>query len=111
MLKTVGCAPSFRPRFTIEETTSLEKSPGVTRLPNRLAFLKTSDGSLRFRNATYSVAVLVQPESRPKKAKVKPKVVTVSTPARLDRQDEVDLVGFWTCEWGERGMEQPKAAS
>jgi hypothetical protein len=47
------------------------------------------------------VAVLVRPEFRPKKAKVKPKVVTVSTPARLDRQDEVELVGFWTCEWGE----------
>ena len=91
----------MRRSLAIERTMSQEKSPGVTRLPNRLDFLKTSDGSLRFRNATYAVAVLVRPEFRSKKAKVKPKVVTVSTPARLDRQDEVELVGFWTCEWGE----------
>ena len=95
----------------MEETTSQEKSPGVARLPNRLAIFRTSDGSLRLRNATYSVAALVRPEFRLKKAKLKPKVVTVSTPALLDRQDEVDLVGFRACEWGERGMERPKTAS
>lgn len=94
MLRIVGCALFSRPRFTIGEPTILEKSPGVTRLPNRLMFLKTSDGSLRFRNATYSVAVLVRPEFRPKKAKMKPKIVTASTPALLDRQDEVDPVGL-----------------
>ena len=42
-----------------KETTSQEKSPGVTRLPNRLAVYTTVDGSLRARNATYQVAVLV----------------------------------------------------
>ena len=42
---------------------------------------------------------------------MKSKIVTVSTPARPDRQEEVDLVGFWASEWGERGMEQPRIAS
>lgn len=53
----------------------------------------------------------MRPSFRPKQAKVKPKVVTVSKPARLDRQEEVDLVGSCACEWGERGMERPKTAS
>lgn len=46
MLRTVGWTLSIRQRFAVEETTSVEKSPGVTRLPNRLATFKTPDESL-----------------------------------------------------------------